>query len=146
MKPQGTILLAEDYADDITLLQRAFQRTEITDVAVVRTGDQAIDYLCGQGNYADRQAHPFPSLVLIDIKMPRRSGLEVLQWIRQESPFKRLPVVVLTSSQNIKDINEAYDLGANSYLAKPTDFQQLVKLVQAFAEYWFSISRLPTIP
>ncbi len=143
MKEHTTILLAEDYDDDIALLQRAFERAQVRDVQVVRNGDEAIEYLKGVGRYANRGAHPFPDLLLLDIKMPRRSGLEVLEWVRQQRSLKRLPVIVLTSSQNMKDVNEAHELGANSYLVKPTDFRELVGLIKAFSDYWLSACTLP---
>jgi CheY-like chemotaxis protein len=146
MRSKTTILLAEDYEDDIALLQRAFQRVESNNVQVVRNGDEVIDYLKGSGPYADRRSVPWPGLLLIDIKMPRKSGLEVLQWIRHQDVLKRLPVVVLTSSQNIKDVNEAHEMGANSYLVKPTSFPDLVKLIRAFADYWLTVSTLPALP
>jgi CheY-like chemotaxis protein len=144
MKSNATILLAEDYDDDIALLQRAFLKAEISGVKIVRNGDEIIDYLVGSGRFEDRTLNPLPDLLLIDIKMPRRSGLEVLRWIRGNESTRRLPVVVLTSSQNIRDVNEAYDLGANSYLIKPTDFQELVRLIKAFGDYWLTFSMLPT--
>jgi CheY-like chemotaxis protein len=144
MKSRTTILLAEDYDDDVALLQRAFQKAGVPGVRVVRNGDQMIDYLQGNGAYSDRDCHPFPNLLLLDIKMPRRSGLEVLQWIRAEKSTRRLPVVVLTSSQNIHDVNRAHDLGANSYLVKPNDFQELLRLIRTFADYWLMLSILPT--
>src|SRR5712671_1513263 len=98
MKSDVTILLAEDYDDDVALLQRAFQKVEVGRLEVVRNGDEAIEYLLGGGPYSDRERYPFPNVMLIDMKMPRRSGLEVLQWVRQREPIKGLPVIVLTSS------------------------------------------------
>ena len=146
MKKETTILLAEDYDDDVALLRRAFQKAEVSGLRVVSNGDEAIEYLMGAGTYADREKYPFPGVMIIDMKMPRRSGLEVLQWVRQREPIKRLPVVVLTSSQSIRDVNEAHHFGANSYLVKPTDFSELVRLVRAFADYWLGVSKLPSIP
>jgi CheY-like chemotaxis protein len=144
MKSDTTILLAEDYDDDVALLQRAFLKADIQRVRVVKNGDETIEYLEGAGPYADRERYPFPSILIIDIKMPRRSGFEVLQWMRAREATRRLPVIVLTSSQNIRDVNEAHDHGANSYLVKPTDFQELVRLISAFAEYWLTFSMLPS--
>jgi CheY-like chemotaxis protein len=144
MKDDATILLAEDYGDDVALLRRAFNRAGVERVVVVANGDQAIEYLLGGGPYADRARYPFPSLLLLDIKMPRRSGLEVLQWVRQREPIKGLPIVVLTSSQSMRDVNDAHQFGANSYLVKPTDFRELVKVIKVFADYWLGTTRLPT--
>jgi len=146
MKKETTILLAEDDEDDVMLLRRAFQKAEVGGLQVVRNGDEAIHYLMGAEAYGDRTLYPFPGVLLIDIKMPRRSGLEVLQWVRQREPIKRLPIVVLSSSPSVREINEAHQYGANSYLVKPTEFQELVKLIRAFAEYWLYVSKLPSLP
>ena len=113
-----SILLVEDDYNDILLIQRAFRKAEIQQSMLqVTDGDEAIAYLSGEGQYTDRQTYPIPSLILLDLKLPRRSGLEVLAWIRQQTKLKRLLVVVLTSSQENSDLNRAYDLGANSYLS-----------------------------
>ena len=113
---KGVILLAEDDPNDVLLIERAFQRTHVANsLQVVRDGEEALAYLSGQGPFADRERHPLPVLLLMDLKMPRKSGLEVLEWVRQQPGLKRLPIVVLTSSNQGPDINRAYELGANSY-------------------------------
>ena len=102
-------------------------------------------YLAGEGPFADRQRHPFPVLVLLDLKLPRRSGLEVLEWIRAQTGLKRLPVVVLTSSKEATDVNRAYDLGANSYLVKPVGFDSLLELVKSLEVYWLILNQKPDV-
>ena len=142
---QKTILLAEDQDDDAALLQRAFERANVPNYYIVRDGEEAIGYLKGIGRYSDRRAFPFPNLLLLDLKMPRKSGLEVLEWIRSQQSIRRLPVIALTSSHLYADVNRAYDLGINSYLIKPTDFNELVNRIATLTEYWFVFSRVPTI-
>ena len=128
-----TILLVEDDSNDVLLLQRAFRRAGLTHaLQVVSDGDQAVAYLGGQGQFNDRGKHPLPSLVLLDLKLPRRSGLEVLGWIRDQKPeVKNLPVIVLTSSRLSEDVDRAYSLGANSYMAKPSgNYDGLAEMVK----------------
>jgi CheY-like chemotaxis protein len=141
------ILLAEDDSNDVVLIQRAFQKAGLKQVLkVVRDGGEAIEYLSGQGIYADRDKYPMPYMVLLDLKMPGTDGFEVLQWARSEPDTKRLLFVVLTSSNLQEDVDRAYDLGANSYLVKPVEFEQMVNLIQRFEAYWTEINRTPTSP
>ena len=145
MRDQSLILLAEDRPDDVTLVLRSFDRAGIKNpIQVVADGEQAIAYLSGSGSYSDRRAHPLPELMLLDLKMPRVDGFEVLRWIRSNSQFSKLRVVVLTSSDNIRDVNLAYSLGANSFLVKPMDFNHFVELSAFIADHWFMWSRTPT--
>ena len=140
------ILLVEDDANDVLLIRRAFAKAAITNpVHNVEDGDAAVAYLAGEGSYADRDDHPLPAVVLLDLKLPRRSGLEVLAWARREEKLKRLPIVVLTSSRELADVNRAYELGANSYLVKPVEFQQLLDMVKVFDGYWRGLNELPEI-
>jgi CheY-like chemotaxis protein len=133
----AVILLVEDDPNDVLLTRRAFAKAGVSaSLSVVEDGDAAVDYLAGTGPYADRTQYPLPTIVLLDLKLPRRSGLEVLTWIRQQSPLKRIPVVVLTSSRESVDVNRAYDQGANSYLVKPVSFEELAKLMHALNVYW----------
>ena len=111
---QQTILLAEDLDDDIALLRRAFQKADVRNIQVVKNGEQVIDYLQSAGAYSDRKMYPFPAVLLLDLKMPRKSGLEVLEWVRSQESIRRLPIVAITSSQDIEVVNRAYDLGINS--------------------------------
>lgn len=140
------ILVVEDDPNDVLLIQRAFAKARILNpVRTVSNGDEAVAYVSGEGQYADREAYPLPVLVLLDLKLPRRSGLEVLGWIRSQPGLKRLPVVVLTSSKESSDINRAYDLGANSYLVKPIGFDSLLELVQSLEVYWMMLNQNPDV-
>jgi len=139
-------LLAEDDPNDVLLIQRAFQRTHLANpVQVVRDGEEALAYLSGQGAFADRERHPLPVLMLMDLKMPRKTGLEVLAWLRQQPGLKRLPVIVLTSSNQSPDVNRAYELGANSYLVKPAGFDSLLELVKNLDMYWLILNEKPEL-
>jgi CheY-like chemotaxis protein len=141
------ILLVEDDPNDVLLIQRAFQKAGLRDcLKVVRDGEQAIDYLGGRRIYGDRQRFPLPFLLLLDLKMPGTDGFEVLQWVRANGDLKRLLVVVLTSSNLQADVDRAYELGANSYLVKPVEFDDMVNLIRRFEVYWTEINRIPTNP
>lgn len=145
--PDGnTILLVEDDPNDVLLVQRAFRRSELSSLLqVARDGDRAIDYLLGQGSYQDRQTYPLPFLIILDLKLPRRSGFEVLQWIRETSVIKRIPVIVFTSSAESDDVNQAYEAGANSYLVKPPTSERLSELINYFQRYWLELNQYPSI-
>ena len=143
---EGVILLAEDDPNDVLLIRRAFQRSNVANpLQVVRDGEEALAYLSGQGAFADRERHPLPVLMLMDLKMPRKSGLEVLEWVRQQPGLKRLPITVLTSSNQSPDINRAYELGANSYLVKPAGFDSLLELVKNLDVYWLILNEKPEL-
>jgi CheY-like chemotaxis protein len=141
-----SVLLVEDDSNDVLFIQRAFSRVNpaIT-IHVVKDGDAAVDYLNGSGDYGDRDRYPLPSLILLDLKLPRRSGIEVLQWIRQKDSIKRIPVVVLTSSRERLDVDLSYDVGVNSYLVKPVSFDDLSIMIKALNTYWLSLNEYPTI-
>ncbi len=141
-----TILLVEDNPDSVLLIQRAFRRANIPHpIQVVQDGESAILYLTGSDPYADRERYPLPSLVLLDLKIPIKSGHEVLAWLRQQPDLKRLPVVILTSSKELSDINRAYDLGVNSYLVKPVGFDNLLETIKTLHHYWNSFNQSPTV-
>lgn len=141
-----TILLVEDDPNDVLLIQRAFRRANLVNpLQVVQDGEAAVLYLGGQGSYADRDRYPLPILILLDLKLPRLSGLEVLEWLRQQPRLKRLPVVVLTSSRENVDVNRAYDLGANSYLVKPVAFDGLMEMVRTLNQYWLILNEKPIV-
>lgn len=109
-------------------------------------GDDAVAYLNGDPPYENRAAYPLPAVILLDIKLPRRSGLEVLQWVRsRRNAVRRIPVVMFTSSRHVSDINTAYDSGANSYLAKPENSSQLLAVAEAFKTYWIRLNEQPTL-
>lgn len=141
-----TILLVEDDLNDVMLIKRAFSKSRIVNpIACVENGEDAVAYLRGDGKYADRRQHPLPFLLLLDLKLPRLSGHEVLQWLRGQPLLKRLPVVVLTSSREPVDINRAYELGANSYLVKPVVFEEFAALMRQLQVYWLMLSEHPDI-
>jgi len=137
------ILLAEDDPNDVLLLERAFRKAGLGEcLRVVCDGEQAVDYLAGRGTYADRERFPLPFMLLLDLKMPAIDGFGVLQWLRAQPALKQLLVVVLTSSNLQADVDRAYGLGANSYLIKPIDFEEMVGLILRFEAYWKEINRL----
>jgi CheY-like chemotaxis protein len=136
---QTCILQVEDEANDVFLLQRAFRQAGITNpVRVATDGQMAIDYLSGAGPFGNRNDHPLPSLVLLDLKLPRKSGREVLQWIRAQPALRRMVVIVFTSGQYIGDVGLAYDLGANSFVIKPVDFTQYVTVARLLKDWWIN--------
>lgn len=128
---QNSILLVEDDPNDITLIKRALCKTNCKyPIQIVNNGEEAIAYLSGKGKFIDRKHYPLPALIILDIKLPRKSGHEVLEWYRDQSGIKQIPIVVLTSSNRKADINKAYDLGANSYIIKPVSYHSLFDLMQ----------------
>ena len=130
-----TILIAEDDPNDVILLELAICKNGITNpVHVVRDGEEAVEYLEGSGDYADRLAHPFPKILLLDLKMPRLNGFEVLKWVRARPGLKRLAIVIFSTSAQECDINRAYDLGANSCVMKPLTIAQLGELGKVLEE------------
>lgn len=141
------LLLVEDDPADVRLMQRAFSKIDIpARILHVTDGDQAVAYLSGEGQYADREQYPLPWMMLLDIKLPRRSGLEVLQWVRQQSgDISALPVVVFSSSSHGVDVNSAYHYGANSYLVKPESSHQLQSMLSLLKSYWFMANQLPHV-
>lgn len=138
-----TVLLVEDDENDVFFMERAFREADIiTPLYVASDGREAIDYLSGKGKYTDRVKWPLPCLVLLDLKLPYVLGLDVLKWLRSHPEFKSIVVVVLTSSKQDSDIERAYALGANSYLVKPPDVQQLVGMVKKIKEYWMETNQI----
>ena len=145
MKPD-LILIAEDNDDHVLLLRRALQKGALLNpVFVVKDGEEAISYLKGEGKYADRYEYPLPSLLLLDLKMPRKNGFEVLEWIRQQPGLKRLRVVVLTTSDAPRDVDRAYELGANAFMIKPLERKDFVELTNAIKGYWLWMSAAPDL-
>jgi CheY-like chemotaxis protein len=132
-----TILLVEDEENDALLLKRAFKKSSILNpIHWVKDGLDAIDYLRGEGGFADRALYPFPEVVLLDLKMPRMGGLELLAWMREHPETRVIPTIVMSSSREDTDIEQAYNLGANTYLIKPADFDTLARMVKATHDYW----------
>jgi CheY-like chemotaxis protein len=137
MEASGIILYAEDEENDVFFLKHAFELAGSSHtLRAVQDGEQALEYLAGQGPYADRKRHPLPALLLLDINMPKKSGLEVLEWTRRQPRFKSLPVLILTSSSRPEDREKARQLGADDYLLKPSDPLQLVELVKILHQRW----------
>ena len=145
MIPAKPILYAEDDQNDVFFMQRAFKQAGIiTPLHIVTNGMLAIDYLAGCGPYANREQHPIPGLVLLDLNMPGKSGLDVLKWIRTQPSISTLPIVVITSSNQDSDIHRAYLLGANGYLIKPGKPDELLVMVKGIKDYWLAQNRSPT--
>jgi CheY-like chemotaxis protein len=146
MSEHAVILLAEDDEDHVILIKRAFAQADLRNpLYVVWNGEEAIEYLKGAGQYSNRDEYPLPDLLLLDLKMPRVDGFQVLAWIREQSELKALRTLVLTSSDDLRDVNRAYQLGANSFLVKPIDFQNVVELSRIIQKYWLKESRTPEI-
>lgn len=142
MASTGTILLVEDNEDDVVLMRRALKEARITNpLMVLDNGEKAVNYLEGLGAFSDRKQYPLPAVVFLDLKLPLRSGHEVLEWIRRQPALQALVVVVLTASDEPSDIKRCYQLGANSYLVKPPTVDQLLDLAKAFKWYWLNYNR-----
>lgn len=144
MAVNGTILHVEDRPEDVFLLEYAFKRAEIQNpVQVVVDGQQAIDYLAGSGQFADRAHFPLPCLVLLDLKLPYKMGTEVLEWIRKQPSLRSLIVIILSSSVFEGDIDRAYRLGVNAFLAKPSDANTTADMCKALKHFWFIYNQSP---
>lgn len=142
-----TILLVEDNEDDAFFMQRALRDAGIGNpVRWVEDGQQAIDYLAGTGEFADRGANPLPMIVFLDLKLPFKTGHQVLEWIRQQPQFARLIVIVLTSSSEPIDLNRAYKAGANSYVVKPPNPEELSQLAKSFQLWWLQQNTVGELP
>ena len=140
-----TVLHVEDDSNDVLLIARAFRKAEVAaQIQVVNDGEQAMHYLSGSNSFSERDRFPLPSLVLLDLKLPRKSGIEVLEWIRSRPGLRRIPVVMLTSSKQMVDINRAYELGVNAYLVKPVNFDGLVDMVKTIDSFWLRLNEHPT--
>ena len=145
-RDQPVVLIAEDNENDIAMLQRAFRQASITaPIQYVTDGEQAISYLKGERKFARREEFPLPDLLLLDLKMPRKNGFEVLEWLRTQPSLSHLRVVVLTTSEELRDVNRAYALGAASFLTKPLDFVEFKDTIQAMYNYWAAYNRKPRI-
>jgi len=142
-----TFLLVEDSPDDAELTMRAFEKSRlVNEVVLARDGQEALDYLFGAGAHAGRDLSVMPELVLLDLKLPKIGGLEVLRRMRQDPRTRRQPVVVLTSSNEEQDIISSYDLGANSFVRKPVDFEQFLEAARQLGLYWLVLNSPPVEP
>ncbi len=140
----ANILLVEDNDDDVALTLRAFQKSKIVNpVVVARDGAEALDYLFGTGSHQGRDTSQLPAIILLDLKLPRVDGLEVLRRIRQDSKLKLIRTIILTSSNEGPDIHSSYELGACSYIRKPVDFDKFVDAVATLGIYWLLLNEAP---
>lgn len=138
------ILLVEDREDDVILIRKAFSKAGLMNpLYIVRDGEEAVAYLAGEGAFSNRNEYPLPEIILLDLKMPKLDGFEVLQWIRGQPGIRGLPVIVLTSSEEMKDVNRAYSLGANSFMVKPLDFENTAQLAKTLHHFWIMSAKLP---
>lgn len=144
MRDSKSVLVADDSADDILILKRAFARAGL-DVQFdsVRGGEEVVSYLSGENQFSDRQSYPFPRLLLLDLKMPGMDGFHVLDWLRSQEVLKRMVVIVLTSSGEQRDVDRSFELGANSFLVKPSTMDGYAALAEKIHSYWFRTSESP---
>ncbi len=139
-----TILMAEDDAEDCLLVREALKETRRDhDLRIVRDGEELSDYLARRGRYANGQDAPWPDLILLDLKMPKKDGREVLKELKSDPRFRRIPVVALTTSTAADDVGFSYDTGVNSYITKPATFRGLVEMMETLSKYWFELVELP---
>ena len=140
------ILLVEDNPDDEALAIRALKKSNLAnDIAVARDGVEALEFLFCEGKYSDRDPHDAPVVVLLDLKLPKVDGLEVLKQVKSDDRTRRLPVVIMTSSSEEQDIVNSYDFGANSYIRKPVDFNQFTEAVAQLGLYWLVLNEVPDV-
>jgi two-component system, response regulator len=140
------ILLVEDNPNDVELTLRAFKKNNLTNpIHVARDGEEALDFIFGRGIHAGRSLKNGPKLILLDLKLPRVDGLEVLRQVKSDPKTKSIPVVVLTSSREERDIVESYQLGVNSYIVKPVDFEQFIESARTLGLYWILINQPPNL-
>ena len=143
MDKSDLVLIAEDNPDDALLLRRALAKAGIVArLKIVADGEEMLLYLQAKGAYTDRTAYPMPSLIILDLKMPRRNGLEVLAWIAENPELAVVPTIVLSASNLENDVRSAYDLGANTYFVKPTTFEELVETMRMVETYWNKASKV----
>lgn len=146
MNRPDPILLVEDNPDDVFFMNRACRQAEIVQsLQVVENGRAAIDYLSGTGEFADRAKYVLPCLILLDLKLPYKSGADVLQWIRESETLRNLPVIILTTSAEQSDVERAYRLGANAFLVKPANMNDLIRMLKTLKAFWLEYNVLPQI-
>jgi len=141
---QKTLLLVEDNPDDEALTIRALKKHNLAnEIVVARDGQEALDYLFAEGEYSERDMYKLPQVILLDLKLPKLDGLDVLERIRANTITKHIPVVILTSSNEQQDKIKSYDLGANSYVRKPVDFEQFIQAAQQLGLFWLVLNEVP---
>lgn len=144
MKRERCILMAEDDENDVVFIQRAFKQAEIHNpLQIVQDGQAAIDYLSGSGSFSDRGQYPLPGLLLLDLKMPHKTGLEVLKWVRTQPALQAIPIIVLSSSVHASDIEAAYQNGANAFVTKPSGAPERTELARMIKGFWLNLNQLP---
>ena len=144
--PKKNILYVEDDENDVFLVERAFRQAGIdTPLQVVRDGQVALDYLAGAGDFADRQAHPLPFLILLDLKLPKINGFQVLEWLSRQPHLKKLVVVVFSASAAEADVARAYELGANSYVKKPARMEETVEMANLLKGWWLRYNQFAPV-
>ena len=145
MNEYQTILLVDDSVNDLMLLRLAFQKAEFKNqLQIVHNGEDAIAYLKGEGDYSDRSQYPLPAVMLLDLNMPMKNGFDVLTWVRAQPVLKRLTIIILTASMRTEDVERAFDLGATSYLVKPSKIDGLIDMVRCLHD-WLEINHFPPL-
>lgn len=144
MRTGRHILLAEDDVTEIALYKRAFTKLSITSYSIVRDGVETIEYLQGVGIYADRDKYRFPQWLVLDLKMPRMTGLDVLEWLHDNPVCRIVPTIMLSNSDMEGDVNRAYELGVNAFFTKPTKAQEMVEVFTLIANFW-AVAKCPTV-
>lgn len=145
MNQNQTILLVDDSENDLFLMRAAFQMANC-DIPLqeARNGEEAIAYLKGEGPYADRNQYPLPTVMLLDLNMPRMNGFDVLAWVRAQPGLKRLAIIIMTASMRVEDVEQAFDLGATSFLVKPSDLDTLADMMRCLGD-WIQINHFPPL-
>ena len=146
MKHMYCLLVAEDDANDVFFLERAFKEADVQNpLQIVHDGQETIDYLAGVGNFSDRSKYPLPYLLILDLKMPRMTGMDVLKWLQDQPELRSLPVIVFSSSAHRLDIERAYQLGANAFVVKPSSLGRRADLAKLIKEFWLDFNEAPAV-
>lgn len=146
MRSDRCVLLADDEPNDLFFFTHAFEQARILNpIKTVSDGQQVINYLSGESEFSDRQRFPLPILLVLDVKMPRKSGLDVLQWLQEQQSLRSIPTVMLSSSAHPDDVEKAYQLGANSFIVKPQGVAARIELAKLINSYWLTLNELPKI-
>ena len=145
MNEKQTILLVDDSENDLELMRVAFKKADFNSpLQEVHNGEEAISYLRGEGLYCDRNKFPLPTVMLLDLNMPRKNGFDVLDWVRTQPALKRMPIIILTASMRREDVERAFDLGAHSFLVKPAALEELVAMIRCLRD-WLQINHFPPL-